>query len=358
MRVGLASTLERGGPVEHIVTLAAGFAASGVEVHATCATPAIATRLEAAGARATVVPLRHQLDLGGARRVRRALAGVDVVHAQDRRAGLWTRLLPPAGAVVVFTVHGLPEPYLPPPAGAERPGLRARLAYRGVDALLARRADAVITVSHAVERELVTRLGWPAERITVIPNGVALEPRLPERGELVGTLTSFAAVKGLDVFLEAAAALAAARPATRFALYGAGPDAAALQSRARALGLDGAVRFPGHVPARTALASLSVLVLSSYMENSPLALLEAMTAGVPIVATRVGGVPELVPAGTGLLVAPGDPAALAAAIGRLLDDPALAREQADAARAHVERSGGADAMVSRTLALYAALLAR
>ena len=358
MNVGLVSTLERGGPVEHTVTLAGGLAASGVAVRAVCATAAIAARLEAAGARATVVPLRHQLDLGGARRVRRALAGVDVVHAQDRRAGLWTRLLPPAHAAVVFTVHGLPEPYLPPPAGSERPGLRARLAYRGVDALLARRADAVITVSRAVERELVTRLGWPAERITVIPNGVALAARLPERGDLVGTLTSFAPVKGLGVFLEAAAILAATRPATRFALYGNGPDAAALQARAHVLGLDGAVSFPGHIPSQTALASLSVLVLSSYMENSPLALLEAMTAGIPVVATRVGGVPELVPAGTGQLVPPGEPAALAAAIGRLLDDPAFAREQADAARRHIERTGGADAMVARTLALYETLLAR
>ena len=83
-----------------------------------CATAAIAARLEAAGADATVVPLRHQLDVAGARRMRRALAGVDIVHAQDRRAGLWTRLLPPAHALVVFTVHGLPEPYLPPPAGS------------------------------------------------------------------------------------------------------------------------------------------------------------------------------------------------------------------------------------------------
>ena len=88
-------------------------------------------------------PLRHQLDVGGARRMRHALAGVDVIHGQDRRAGLWIRLLPPAGAARVYTVHGLPEPYLPPPAGPERPGWRARLAYRGVDALLAppRRRD-------------------------------------------------------------------------------------------------------------------------------------------------------------------------------------------------------------------------
>ena len=118
------------------------------------------------------------------------------------------------------------------------------------------------------------------------------------------------------------------------------------------------VGFPGHVPAHDALARLRVFVLSSYMENAPLALLEAMAAGVPVVATRVGGVPELVPEGTGLLVAPGDPAALAAAIGRLLDDPALARAQAAAARRHVVAGGGAAAMVDRTLALYKGLLAR
>ena len=112
------------------------------------------------------------------------------------------------------------------------------------------------------------------------------------------------------------------------------------------------------MPARDALSRLAVLVLSSWMENAPLAVLEAMAAGVPVVATRVGGVPELVPEGAGQLVAPGDPAALAAAIARLLDDPALADAQAAAARAHVVRTGGADAMVERTLALYEDLLAR
>lgn len=358
MRVGLVSTLDAGGPVEHTVTLAAGLVEAGVAVDAVCATAAIARRLERAGVRAVVLPLRHQLDVAGARAVRRALAGVDVIHGQDRRAGLWIRLLPPAGARRVYTVHGLPEPFLPPPVGSARPGLRAQLAYRGIDALLAGRADAVVTVSHALERELVTRLGWPAERITVIPNGVALDPPLAAAGELVGTLSSFAPVKGLDVFLEAAAALASGRPEARFALFGDGPEGAALRARARELGLDGAVSFPGRVPARSALARLAVLVLPSYMENGPLALLEAMAAGVPVVATRVGGVPELAPPGTAQLVAPGDPAAIAAAIGRLLDDPGLARAQAEAARRHVEETGGAGAMVARTLALYEALPTR
>ncbi len=358
MKVGLAGSLERGGPVEHTVTLAGGLVAAGHEVRAICATAAIAQRLTATGARAAVIPLRHQLDVGNARRLRLALAGVDVIHGQDRRAGLWIRLLAPPGAARVYTVHGLPEPYLPPPAGPARPGLRALLAYRGVDALLARRAEAVVTVSRAVEHELTSRLGWPADRITVIPNGVPLEPLLPELGELVGTLTSFARVKGLDVFLEAAAKLTATRRETRFALFGAGPEAAALRALAHDLGLNGAVSFPGHVPAREALSRMAVFVLSSHMENAPLALLEAMTAGVPVVATRVGGVPELVPAGTGQLVPPGDSSALGTAISRLLDHPDLAREQARAARRHVERSGGADEMIARTLALYERVLAR
>jgi glycosyltransferase involved in cell wall biosynthesis len=358
MRVGLVSTLAAGGPVEHTVTLAGGLAASGVEVHAVCATRAVAERLEAAGAHAVVAPLRHALDAGGARRVRHALAGVDVIHGQDRRAGLWIRLLPPAGAARVYTVHGLPEPYLPPPAGPERPGLRARLAYRGVDALLARRADAIITVSHAVKDELVTRLGWPAERITVIPNGVALDPLLERRGELVGTLASFTPVKGLEVFLDAAARLGPTHPQTRFALFGDGPLAPALHARAHGLGLNGAVRFPGRLPARSALAELAVLVIPSYMENGPLALLEAMTAGVPAVVSRVGGVPELAPPGTALLVPAGDAAQLADAIGRLLDDPGLAETQRTAARRHIEATGGAPAMVARTLALYETLRAR
>ncbi len=356
MKVGLVSTLARGGPVEHTVTLAGALAARGVEVLAACATPEVAARLAAGGARAEVIPLRHQLDAGGARRMRRALAGVDVVHGQDRRAGLWTGLLAPAARV--YTVHGVPEPYMPPPVGSARPGLRARLLYRGLDSLVARRGGAVIAVSNAVERVLVTRMGWPAERITVIPNGVALGAVLPARGELVGTLTSFAPVKGLDVFLDAAAAVRASHPQARFALFGDGEGAAALQARARSLGLDGAVGFPGQVPAHEALAQLGVLVLSSYMEGAPLALLEAMAAGVPVVATRVGGIPELVPEGTGQLVAPGDAAGLAAAIARLLDDPALANAQAAAARRHVEAGGGADTMADRTLALYEALLAR
>jgi glycosyltransferase involved in cell wall biosynthesis len=358
MRVGFVSTLSHGGPVEHMLTLARGLASSGVDVEAVCATSEIAARLEAAGARAHVAPVRHGLDFRGARVVRRQLEGVDVQHAQDRRSGLWVRLLPSASrrAVRVYTVHGLPEAYLPPPAGPAEPGLRAAIAYRGIDAGLAARADAIVTQSRALERALVQRLGWPADRIAVIPNGVRLGEPFSSRGRAIGTLSSFEPVKGLDTFLDSAAILAERRLDLRFLLFGVGSQHSALHARSVRLGLCDRVGFPGWVPTREALSQLAVLLLPSHMENAPLVLLEAMAAGVPVVATRVGGVPELAPPGTALLVAPGDAAGLAGAVERLLENPALAAAQVGAARTHVQRHGDAETMIRRTRELYERLL--
>jgi glycosyltransferase involved in cell wall biosynthesis len=111
------------------------------------------------------------------------------------------------------------------------------------------------------------------------------------------------------------------------------------------------------VPAAEALARLRVFVLCSHMENAPMALLEAMAAGIPAVATAVGGVPEIVTNGTAQLVPPGDDAALAAAIGRLLDDSELSRRQAEAGRRLVRERFAAGATADATLALYERLVA-
>jgi glycosyltransferase involved in cell wall biosynthesis len=341
VKVGLVSSLDRGGPVEHSLVLTRGLVERGDEVVATCASSQVAARFEALGARALVIPLRHQLDGAGGVRVRRALRGVDVVHGQDRRAGLWTRSLPRVrGAALVYTIHGLPDPYLPPPAGVERPGWRAVLAYRGVDAALGRRADALITPSQAMASVLVSRLGLPAGKLHVVPNAIELGPPPSGAGDAVGSLSSLEPVKGLEVLLEAFARLG--RPQ--------------LAARSARLGLDGSVSFPGFVASREALAQLRVFAMPSVMENSPMALLEAMAAGVPAVASRVGGVPETAPEGTAQLVPPGDPGALAEAIARLLDDPALARAQAAAARAHVETNASPEVMARRTMRVYEAAL--
>lgn len=353
------SSLLRGGPVEQALTLAGWLAAEGDQVQAVCADETVAQRFSQAGAASVVLPLRHALDALSARRLWRVMRGADVVHAHDRRSGLWVRLgpRPRPGGVRVYTVHGLPEPYLPLPVGRARPGLRARLAYEGLDASLARRADAVVVPSRTVADILVRRLGYPRGRLRVVPNGVTpVHGGAPGPAESVGTVGSLEPVKGLDVFLRAAARVGARRPAVRFTVFGEGSQRDALARLADDLGLGKRVAFPGHVPQERAFAELGIFILSSHMENSPMALLEALAAGVPAVATRVGGVVEITGEDAALLVSAGDDAALAVAIERLLDDPARRADQAQAGRARVFERHTAQANAAAMRAVYAAAL--
>ena len=356
MKVLLASSLERGGPVEQTVELARALRAQDVDVKVTTGTEPIAQRLRALGIEAVCLPFRSTLDLPAASRLWRHARGVDVIHAQDRRTGLWVRIgpRPSARGVRVYTVHGLPDEFLPPPVGGPR-GLKAVLAYRGVDAALCRRADAVVTPSQAVGDVLARELGFPRERLVVIPNGVSVPDRPLSGGELVGTVATLEPVKGLDVLVEAAGKVAADRPGVRWAVYGSGSDRARLQELAHTRGLDDRMSFPGAVDKTQALATLRLFVLTSYMENCPMAMLEAMAAGIPVVATEVGGVPE-VARGVAELVPPGDPTALAEAITRLLDEPDRAASLAAAARERVVERYSAEANVQATLALYRRLL--
>jgi glycosyltransferase involved in cell wall biosynthesis len=354
VRIVLVTSLERGGPVEQSVVLARGLTELGASVAAVCATKALADRFSAAGAEAVLIPLRPRFDPSAAARIRRFAAGAEVIHGQDRRSGLAIRVgRRPAGRPArVYTVHGLPDEYLPPPAGPVRPGLRGTLFYRGLDAALCRRCEAVVVASSALRDLLVERLGFPRERMHVIPNGVDPAPAAAGSGELVGTVSMLEPVKGLEVFLEAAAQLAAERPELSFGVFGTGSQDDVLRRRAEALGIAARVEQPGQVPAAEALGRLRVLVSSSYMENSPMSVLEAMAAGVPVVATRVGGVPEIAVDGTAELVTPGAPRELAEAIARLLDDPDRAGRQAAAARDRVRDNFSAAANAAATLALY------
>lgn len=362
MRIGLVSSLAAGGPVEQAITLTQALVDEGDEVRVACATAELARRFAGAGARPRVLPLRHQLDLAGAVRVWRAMEGVDVVHAQDRRSGLWVRAgpRPRRSGARIYTVHGLPDPYLPVPVVSRGPRWHQRLAYEGVEVALCRRVDFVIVPSQAVAQVLTSRLGYPKHRLRVVPNGVAPSPvcegasdGAPERApETVGCVSVLDPVKGLDVFVRAAALLAAERPATRFIIFGEGPQRQALEALVNELRLGDRLELAGHVPQRLAFASLDVFALPSHMENSPMALLEAMEAGVPAVATRVGGIPEITGEDGGTLVPPGDPVALAAGIGRLLDDTAHRLRQAAAARKRVADHHTARANARATRAVY------
>lgn len=150
----------------------------------------------------------------------------------------------------------------------------------------------------------------------------------------------FTAEKGLRILLEAFAMLCRRYPNLELNLAGDGPERAAMEDRARSLGIENEVRFLGfqsQAQVRELLARTDVFALASFAEGVPVVLMEAMAAGVPVVATQIAGIPELVEDGdSGFLVPPGDAKSLADRIGQLLDDPALRNRLAQSAREIVE----------------------
>jgi glycosyltransferase involved in cell wall biosynthesis len=181
---------------------------------------------------------------------------------------------------------------------------------------------------------------WP--KLKIIHCGV--EPERYATGERDGNKLLFvgrlAAVKGVPVLLEALAEARRTRPDLTLTLVGDGPDRAALETQASDLDLAGAVTFAGYrsqSDVAELLARHDALILPSFAEGVPVVLMEAMAAKMPVIATAVGGVSELVEDGTnGYLVAPGDGAALRAAILRVMEDSALRQRMGNAGRAKVE----------------------
>jgi glycosyltransferase involved in cell wall biosynthesis len=229
-----------------------------------------------------------------------------------------------------------------------------------------RLATHVTAVSEAVA-DSVAALGVPRGRVTVIPNGVDAarfadgpsveEARLvlgADASPLVGSVGCLAARKDYGTLLAALARLAGRGTPFRAALVGDGVERAALEERASALGLAARLRFLGERPhVERLLPGMDVFVLSSREEGIPNALLEAMAAGRPCVATAVGGTPEVLRDGeTGWLVPPADPGALADALADALGRPAEARRRGAAARRAVREGMSIEAMARRHADFY------
>jgi glycosyltransferase involved in cell wall biosynthesis len=333
-----------------------------VNVHVVCVDETVARRFRAAGVDVSVIPLRHKADLRGARLVNQIVAAADVVHTQDRRAGLLVRpIARMRGARTVHTYHGLPEELgvrlgrngrsRPAP-----PSLRTTWLLHGymrVEVLLSRFGTAVAP-SHALARFLIERGVRPGS-LHVIPHGIDLEAPRPPRSSpeggpmVVGVASNLEHEKGVDVLIEACAL--AGRP-WRLEVLGDGACRERLEQLATARRIE--VRFAGHVDdVRERLPEFDVFALPSRAENFPVALLEAMAAALPVVATRVGGVPEIVLDGeTGILVDPESPRALAAALDSLADDAAARRKLGTAGARRVVEQFTAKRMATRMSELY------
>lgn len=279
-----------------------------------------------------------------------------VVHSHGYRADLIAGSAAGAlGIPRVSTVHGFT-------GGDWKNRLYERLQLRAF-----RRFATVIAVSRPLKERLI-RQGLPADRIAVIPNAwapVPPTPRGPARARLgltdsdfaIGWVGRLSAEKGGDVFLAALAA-GAGRDAVPV-IVGDGRERPALERQAADLGLAGLVRWTGMVPQAAALfPGFDCYVLSSRTEGTPIALFEAMAAGVPIVATRVGGVPDVITESEALLVPSEDPAALAQGIIAVRRDPAAAATRAARAREVLTRRFAPGPWLERHLALYRAIAAR
>jgi glycosyltransferase involved in cell wall biosynthesis len=232
--------------------------------------------------------------------------------------------------------------------------------------LLARGVGRYVAVSRAVAAELVERFRWPAQKIAVVYNAVDLArfdapppaslraPLDAGEGPLLLTLARLEPQKGLDVLLRAAAET----PGAHFAIAGEGPLRSELEALAEELGIAERVHLLGRrsdVP--ELLAASDAFVLPSLYEGSSLAVLEAMAARRPVVSSAIPGTDELIEDGaSGLLVPPGEAAALAAALRRLLDDEGLRGELARRARARVEERFSPAALASSVEAVYEELL--
>ena len=243
--------------------------------------------------------------------------------------------------------------------------------HRGLDVLANRLNHHVIAVSSSIRTFLLHQERLPADKISVIYNSVDLE-RFAPRGEpgvkaavrqkfglpadalIVGGVGRLHYQKNFPLFLQVAAEVRAKLPEVMFVIAGEGPERAALEDLSRSLGLADRVRFLGFVKDMPELyQGLDLLLLTSHFEGTPLTVLEAMAMGVPVVASRVDGVLEVVEDGRdGILAAPGDQDQFVDGVCRVLSDRDLRQRLSIKAQEKARRDYSAEAMVRRVEALY------
>ncbi len=291
---------------------------------------------------------------------------VDILHAHKFGSNAWGAAINPLARPGAFIAH------------EHSWAFEGRPLRRFVDRqLIARSADVFVAVSAEDRRRMTSIEGIPAEMIELIPNGIPDPPAAAERSDVraelgiaadapvIGTVATLRPYKGVDVLLRAAAVLADSRPELRVLVAGGdeGGDTTVreeLRSLAAELGIADNVLLLGFRDDVAAVVdAFDVAVCSSDFEGSPLSVMEYMEEAKPVVATAVGGLPDLISDGVnGMLVGQRDPEALAAAISPLLDDPARRAELGARGRELRRSEYSIDATVRRVGELYERLAAR
>jgi glycosyltransferase involved in cell wall biosynthesis len=363
-RVAFVLGTASGGTASHVLALADGCHAAGVGV--SVFGPAETLTLLPAASDSVAVRIggrpRPGRDAAAVLRLRSGLTArrPDVVHAHGVRAGAFAALaiamLPRRGApALAVTVHNAP------PAG--RAG---RAVYSLLERICARRADIVLCASADLLARMRGRGALVAEqfdvpaRLTPMPAAAdvaaARTDVLADGRPIVLAVARLASQKGLDVLIDAASRWRDRDPQPRTVIAGDGPLAVDLRAQASRSSAD--VVFLGvrdDVPALLEVAD--VVVVPSRWEARALVIQEAMALGRPIVATRVGGTPDLTGADAARLVPPEDAVALANAVTAVLDDASLARRLGEAARRRSAALGSQQDAVQAALAIYARLAA-
>jgi glycosyltransferase involved in cell wall biosynthesis len=351
-----------GGLFRHVIDLARGQAARGHRVGLI-----VDSLTGGARADALMAALAPELALGVQRlAIRRELsasdvyavsaasrwiknAAPDVIHGHGGKGAALARLAPGAPqAIRVYTPHGGTLVY--------RPGTFSGGFYRTLEWFLKWRTDLFLFESSYIADLFRADIGHPPGIVRVVHNGVdeaefaAIVPQ-PDATDIV-CLGELRPVKAFDVLIEALSILKAEGRRVSATIAGEGPDAAELKALADTFGVADQVRFAGYRPAREAFALGRMMVIPSRAESLPYVILEAAAAGVPIVSTRVGGIPEIFGPESNHLIPPDDVDALARAIARALDAPAELRRIAQSVKTRVQAEFSLSAMVDGGLAAY------
>jgi glycosyltransferase involved in cell wall biosynthesis len=358
-----------GGLFRHVLDLAQGQAARGHQVGLIVDSMAGSARADAVlaelaprlafGVERVAIPRQLGFgDIGALHFVAGRIAAFTphVLHGHGAKGAALARLAPRrnAGAIRVYTPHGGSLVYAP--------GTIAGGFYRTLEQLLNWRTDLFLFESDYIAQEFRSKIGTPRGMVRIVRNGVGDADFIPITARADATdmvcVGELRTVKAIDILLEALAALKHSGRRLTATIAGEGPQRAELMALAGRLGVDDQVRFVGYRPAREAFAMGKILVVCSRAESLPYIVLEAAAAGMPIIATRVGGIGEIFGPDASHLIPANDAAALAKAMAAALDDPALSRRLAQALNGRVQREFSVDGMVESGLAAYREALAK